>query len=66
MTNGDGSDATIFGLCSAAVWGSVPDAWISWGDKMVYGMVLALVTGFAYKAGGWAWDGMLKKWKGQK
>ncbi len=55
------SDATIYGLISAAVLGNVPTEWLSYGEKLLYGAVLALITGFLYKAGGWVWDRLLRK-----
>ncbi len=45
------TDATIAGLVSAAVLTNVPDWMFSFGEKLLYGALLAFITGFAYAAG---------------
>lgn len=56
MDTSGNTQATIFGLVSAAVLSNVPSEWLNYGEKLLYGAVLAFVTGFVYKAGGWLWD----------
>ncbi len=51
--------ATIFGLLSAAFW----TAWGPAFEKILYALALALITGFAYRAGGWIWDRAVKRTK---
>ncbi len=53
------NEVTIAGLVTWAVL--VPAEWLTYGEKLLYGAVLALITGFTYKAGGWVWDRLLKK-----
>ncbi len=61
MDNSSNSGATIYGLASAAILSNLPAEWMSYGEKLIYGAVLALITGFTYAAGGWAWNKLLKK-----
>ncbi len=61
MHQDDNNGATVYGLLSAAVLGNVPQEWMSYVDKLFWGAVLALVTGFTYKAGGWLWDRLLRR-----
>ncbi len=55
------SDATIAGLVSAAVLSNLPEWVLPFGEKLLYGAVFALVTGFAYAAGGWVWSRLVRK-----
>ncbi len=57
--------ATVFGLISAGLLGNVPVEWLSYGEKLVTGAVLAFITGFAYKASGFLWDKYIVKGKKQ-
>ncbi len=64
MHNESNDGATICGLLYAALLSNIPSEWMSYVDKLFWGAVLALVTGFTYKAGGWAWDKMIRRMKG--
>ncbi len=61
MDNSSNSEATVYGLVSAAVLSNIPPELMTYGEKLIYGAVLALITGFTYAAGGWAWNKLLKK-----
>ncbi len=56
-------EATVFGLVSAAVLSNVPDWVLPLGDKLLYGALLALITGFTYKAGGYVWDRFIRSFR---
>ncbi len=58
--------STIAGLAYAAILSNVPDAWLSYGEKLLYGIVLAFVTAVAHKAGVAVWDRFKPKSKEPK
>ncbi len=54
------TEATIAGVVSATVLSNVPEWVLTFGQKLLYGAGFALVTGFAYAAGGWFWSQVIK------
>ncbi len=54
---GSNEGATIFGLLSAGFL----SAWGAAVEKILCALAIALITGFAYRAGGWIWDRLMKK-----
>ena len=56
--------ATIYGLISAAILSNIPPWVLNTGEKLLYGALLALLSGFMYKAGGFFWDAVVKARKG--
>ncbi len=57
----DTQGATVAGLAWAAVLSNLPPEWLSYGERLLYGAVLALITGFTYAAGGWVWNRIIRK-----
>ncbi len=58
-----GAKSAIVGLITAGLLSNVPPEWLAFGEKLFLGTVLALVSGFAYKMGEWAWGHLQARWR---
>jgi hypothetical protein len=57
----ENKEATIYGLISAAVLSNLPPWVLGYGEKLAYAAILASFSGFAYAAGKWAWEWLVKR-----